>query len=102
MSLQTIWQRVRTEDEGVLTFEWILLISLVVLGIVGGYSAVRDGVVDELGDVAEAIFSVDKSWSVEDADCDTCNMNFGSYTDPITQIPEDERSCRQRACAVSQ
>lgn len=57
-------QRIRTEDEGVLTFEWILLITLLAIGIVGGLSAVRDAIIDELGDVAGAAVSVDQSYSV--------------------------------------
>jgi Flp pilus assembly pilin Flp len=56
--------RVWREDEGVLTFEWILLITVLVIGIVGGLSAVRDAAITELGDVAEAMISVDQSYSV--------------------------------------
>ena len=47
-----------------LTFEWILLITLLAIGIVGGLSAVRDAIIDELGDVAGAAVSVDQSYTV--------------------------------------
>ncbi len=40
---------------GVLTFEWILLISLLVIGIIGGLSAVRNALICELTDLAECI-----------------------------------------------
>ncbi len=51
-------------DEGVLTFEWVLLITVLVIGIVGGLSAVRDAVIVELGDVAEAMAALDQSYTI--------------------------------------
>lgn len=65
-----IWQ----EQEGVLTFEWVLLLTLLAIGIVGGLSAVRDAIISELGDAAGAIVHIDQSYSVAefdnmDADC---------------------------------
>ena len=56
--------RMWKEDQGVLTFEWILLLTVLVIGIVGGLSAVRDAVISELGDVAEAITSLDQSYTI--------------------------------------
>ena len=52
------------EESGVLTFEWILLITVLVIGIVGGLSAVRDAMIDELGDVAEAMLALDQSYYI--------------------------------------
>lgn len=40
---------------GVLTLEWVLLVTLVVIGIIGGLGAVRYATVAELGQLAEAI-----------------------------------------------
>jgi hypothetical protein len=37
------------------TFEWILLISLLVIGIIGGLSAVRNAILCELQDLANCI-----------------------------------------------
>ena len=62
--MKNLLNRVWSEDEGVLTFEWILLITVVVIGIVGGLSAVRDAVIMELGDVAEAMVSLDQSYTI--------------------------------------
>ncbi len=58
--LKHIWQ----EDEGLLTFEWILLITLLVIGITGALSAVRDAIAAELISVAGAIESVDQSYYI--------------------------------------
>lgn len=48
---------------GVLSFEWIVLITIIAVGIVGGLTAVRDAIVDELGDVAGAAVAIDQSFT---------------------------------------
>ena len=53
------------EDEGVLTFEWILLLTLLTIGIVSGLTAVRDATITELGDVAQAMISLDQSYTID-------------------------------------
>jgi hypothetical protein len=40
---------------GVLTLEWILLVTVIVIGIIGGLGVVRNATVGELRDLAEAI-----------------------------------------------
>lgn len=72
-ALKQIWN----EDEGVLTFEWILLITVLVIGIVGGLSAARDAILDELGDVAGAVVAVDQSYTVETDACSNLGNAFG-------------------------
>ena len=57
-------KRFINEESGVLTFEWILLISVLVIGIVGGLSAVRDALVCELADVASAMVALDQSYYI--------------------------------------
>ena len=43
--LKGLW----SEDEGLLSFEWVLLVTLLTIGIVSGISAARDAIVDERG-----------------------------------------------------
>jgi Flp pilus assembly pilin Flp len=62
--VRSLVYRVWKEDEGVLTFEWILLITILAIGIVGGLSAVRDAIISELGDVSAAIASLDQSYTI--------------------------------------
>lgn len=91
--MKSLMNRVWREDEGVLTFEWILLITVLTIGIVGGLSAVRDAVITELGDVAEAVISLDQSytilapWEVKTPDCEQDGASNSSYIDEagITQ-----------------
>jgi hypothetical protein len=58
-------QRMWNEEDGVLSFEWVLLVTLLVIGITVGVAAARDGIVDELGDVAQAMLAVDQSYTVD-------------------------------------
>lgn len=85
--MKSLFNRVWREDEGVLTFEWILLITVLVIGIVGGLSAVRDAVITELGDVVEAVISLDQSysilspWDIRTPDCAIDGASDSTYQD---------------------
>lgn len=88
--MKSLLNRAWREDEGVLTFEWILLITLLTIGIVGGISAVRDAVITELGDVAQAMVALDQSylilapWEIAVADCDQDGAEGSRYDDTAT------------------
>ncbi len=56
-------KRMWSEDDGVLSFEWVLLITLLAIGIVGGLAAGRDAILDELGDIAELTLTFDQSYT---------------------------------------
>ena len=74
------WQA-RHSRRGLLTFEWVILITLLVIGIVGAYSAVRDGLIDELGDTATAILTVDQSFETHAPTDLPCAGSWGSWQD---------------------
>jgi len=57
-------QRLRRLRRGVLSFEWVLLLTLLAIGIVGGVVAARDAIVDELGDVSEATIHIDQTYTL--------------------------------------
>jgi len=59
--LNQLWR----EDDGVLSFEWTLLVTLLTFGIVGGLAAARDAIIDELGDVAQAMLALDHSMTID-------------------------------------
>ena len=59
-----VMQRLWIEEDGVLSFEWVLLLTLLVLGIVGGVSAARDAILDELGDTAQVMLAVDQTYHI--------------------------------------
>lgn len=45
----------RRQRKGVLTLEWILIVTVLVIGVIGGLGAVRNATIAELGDLAAAI-----------------------------------------------
>ncbi|MDO4550112.1 MAG: hypothetical protein Q4C96_02530 [Planctomycetia bacterium] len=53
------------DESAILTFEWILLITVLVIGITGGLTAVRDALNWELGGVTGAIVSLDLSYLIK-------------------------------------
>jgi hypothetical protein len=59
--LKHLW----SQDDGVLSFEWVVLVSLLTLGIVAGLTAARDAIIDELGDAAQAMLCLDNSYSID-------------------------------------
>lgn len=62
----------RRKRRGVLTFEWILLISLLVIGIIGGLSAVRNALLCELQDLEACIEAISCG-----ACCEPCDPGCG-------------------------
>ena len=72
-----------------MTFEWILLVTLIIIGVVAGFTAVRDAVIDEMGDVAEAASSIDFSYSL--APDPYYGFGGASYTDPRHSVTRCER-----------
>lgn len=59
-AIHQIW----TENDGVLSFEWVLLLTLLTLGVVGGLAAARDAIIDEFGDVSQAMLAIDHSMTI--------------------------------------
>lgn len=70
------------EEEGVLSFEWTLLLTLLTIGVVAGLAAARDAIIDELGDVAEAAQAIDQSYSLSALNFDLLinGLQFNSTT----------------------
>lgn len=84
---RTILRSLR-DDHGVLTFEWILLLTLLVIGIVGGLSAARDALISELGDVVGAVIHIDQSYTVS-ADATGWGNEF-SYSDELPECAGEQ------------
>src|SRR4051812_49736173 len=97
--LSPMWK----EEDGVLSFEWVLLVTLLTIGIVSGLSAARDAIIDELGDVAQAMQSLDQSYTIDfplDIDVHTIDATSASdsaFTDAITYT-----DCGRTALPVGQ
>lgn len=83
-------QRMWAEDDGVLSFEWTIISVLIVFGIVGGLAAARDVVIDELGDMGEAIVSFNQSFSY--TGIVALGIPGASYTDAASTVTDCARN----------
>ena len=81
-----LWWR---EDDGVLSFEWTIIAVLIVFGIVGGLAAARDVIIDELGDIAEAVIAFDQSYSF--AGIPALGIPASQYMDPSGTVVDCAR-----------
>ena len=104
--MKNVLARVWKEEDGVLSFEWVLLVTLLTIGIVSGLAGARDAIIDELGDVAQAMLALDQSYTIDfplNVDVhtiDSSSASDSSFTDalfyldcgrtsaPIGQIPQ--------------
>ena len=82
-------KRIWSEDDGVLSFEWTLLVVLLTFGIVSGLAAVRDVTIDELGDSAEAILAFDQSYSF--AGIPALGIPSSEYDDMLGTVTDCDR-----------
>ena len=71
-------QRIWSEEEGLLSFEWTLLVTLLTIGAVTGMTAARDAVIDELGDTAEVMLAIDQSYTIQRPLNNDVHMGDGS------------------------
>ena len=80
--LNQLWQ----EDDGVLSFEWVLLLTLLVIGIVGGIAAARDAIIDELSDIATAAVALDQSYTLMGVNIGGIMIPDQDYTDTPSTV----------------
>ena len=83
--LLAIWR----EEDGVLSFEWTLMLTLLTLGIVAGLAGARDAIIDELGDVAEAAQGFDQSYSLAAVSIDFDGDLIPDFTTNASDFEED-------------
>jgi len=63
--MKNVLARIWKDEDGVLSFEWVLLVTLLTIGIVSGLAGARDAIIDELGDVAQAMLALDQSYTID-------------------------------------
>lgn len=78
------------ETEGVLSFEWTLLTSLLTVGVVSGITAVRDSTVDEFGDLSQAMLCLDQSYFIDAP----LVIGVHDYAFGISTVPSSAASSR--------
>lgn len=65
----------------VVSSELVLIATIAVIGMITGLATLRDGVIQELGDLAAAIGSLEQSYTFTSAIAHTAATNGSSYTD---------------------
>ena len=101
--LKNMW----VEQDGVLSFEWTMMLTLLVIGIVSGLAGARDAIIDELGDFAEAAQGIDQSFSLAGQMIDFNGDAVIDFTTPpsdYTEGPEDSvySDCTRTASPIGQ
>ena len=100
--MQRLMTNMWKEEDGVLSFEWTLLLTLLTLGIVSGLSAARDSIIDELGDLAQAAGAMDQSYSFPAL---TFTFGGGTFTVAGSTFTDDAMiytDCARTAAPVGQ
>lgn len=70
------------DERGVLSFEWIILVTLVVIGIIGGLRVMRDTTVCQFGNIVQAASHLDQSCGYRDSTNGNCPyLNNGEIID---------------------
>lgn len=59
-------KRVVREEAGVMTLEWILLVVVLCVGIVGGMATMRDAVIYRFFKAADAVGAVNPSYTINE------------------------------------
>ena len=73
--LHALW---RDESGFVVTSELLIIVTIAVIGLIVGYVAIRDALVQELGDIAAAIGALDQSYAYNGVS-NSC-INSGAFT----------------------
>jgi Flp pilus assembly pilin Flp len=84
--MKPILKQMWSEDDGVLSFEWTIISVVIVFGIVGGLAAARDAIIDELGDLGEAVVSFNQSFSF--SGIASLGIPASSYTDTPSTVTD--------------
>ena len=78
--LKQLWN---DESGGIISSELVLVGTIMVLGTTVGLSAVRDAVLSEMGDLADAIGVLDQSYTIPGAE-----TPFGAKTEATVNVDE--------------
>ncbi len=77
--MKTMLKKFWNDEAGfVVTVEMILVATVLVIGLVAGLAMLRDAVLAELGDTAQAFGAMDQSYSVGGANYDAVASSAGS------------------------
>ena len=92
--MKTTMMRLWTEDcAAIIAAEMLLIMSILVIGVIVGLAAVRDSIVTELADVAQAIVNVNQSFR----SAASPGITRSRAAAPSTTTPTSAPRCWRRA-----
>jgi len=86
--LKKLWD---DETGFVVSAELVLIATILVIGLIGGWATVRDQVIQELGDVAGAISNINQSYSWSAVTGHSSSV-AGSYFDDTLDFCDEDTS----------
>ena len=86
----------------IVSSELVLLATIVVIGIIAGMTTVRDQVVTELGDVADAISEVDQTYSYSGVVGHSASTAGSSFNDEFDFCELEALGADQQGAAGTQ
>ena len=108
--MKPLWLTLWKDDCGaLLATEWVVLATIMVLGIVPGLIAIRNGLLREMNDVSNATMSLDQSYEFtgnellyndEFADSDNHRRHDGMGNGSITDIVTNANNRNARSATV--
>jgi len=90
--LQRLWKE---EAGAIVSSELVLIATLLVIGVVTGLSSVRTAVVTELGDVADAIGTINQSFSFGGTTGHHSATSASAFTDTPDACDDVGQNCTQ-------
>jgi hypothetical protein len=92
--MSNMFSRLWSEQDGaIVSAEIVLVASILVLGSIVGLAAVRDAVVTELADVAQAIANIDQSFSFSSVSGHHSFTGGGSFSDTADFCDGTDPNC---------
>ena len=97
-----VWKRLCNDETGfVVSTELILVATILVIGMLVGLVSVRDQVVQELGDIAEAISDIDQSYVYTGVKGHTAQTNGSDFTDLTDSCDVQAGQVRHPSCVIN-
>ena len=91
--MKSLIRKAYKEDDGMLSFEWVLLLTLLTVGVVAGITGARDAIISEFGDVAEGTVCINQGYQLDPVIVDGQTLAQGSfYQDEFPDVVVDRQT----------
>ena len=96
--MDRLWSRLWSDDQGALiATEWVFVATILILGIITGLVAVRQAVISELTEFANAVMALSQSYSFAGQSNCLASVAGSQATDVTNSIAESSVPADQNA-----